>query len=68
MATQLSDGNPAGTSLGQDATDLISFYGETPVAQQTVTAIASTGTVPELVATVTALQTALAALGIIADA
>ncbi|MBO6755471.1 MAG: hypothetical protein JJ902_04040 [Roseibium sp.] len=31
---QLSDGNPAGTSLGQSATDKISFYNATPVAQQ----------------------------------
>jgi hypothetical protein len=31
---QLSDGNPSGTSLGQSATDLVSFYGATPVAQR----------------------------------
>ena len=35
---QLSDGNPDGTVLGQGTTDLISFYGVTPVAQQTATA------------------------------
>lgn len=32
--TQLSDGNPAGQILGQNASDLISFYGVTPVAQR----------------------------------
>ena len=31
---ELSDGNPDGTNLGQSATDLISFYGATPVAQR----------------------------------
>ena len=31
---QLSDNNPSGTSLGQSATDLISFYGATPVSQR----------------------------------
>ena len=31
---QLSDGNPSGTSLGQDTSDLISLYGVTPVSQR----------------------------------
>ena len=31
---QLSDANSAGTGLGQSATDTISFYGATPVAQR----------------------------------
>lgn len=31
---QLSDGNPDGTSMGQDPSDKISFSGATPVAQQ----------------------------------
>lgn len=30
---QLSDGNSQGTVLGQSATDLISFYGGTPIAK-----------------------------------
>lgn len=30
---QLSDGNSQGTVMGQSATDLISFYGATPVAR-----------------------------------
>jgi hypothetical protein len=35
IGKQLSDGNPSGTALGQSATDLISFYGATPVVQRT---------------------------------
>ncbi len=31
---QLSDNNSLGTGLGQSATDLISFYGATPIAQR----------------------------------
>jgi len=34
IGRQLSDANAAGTALGQSATDLISFYGVTPVAQR----------------------------------
>jgi hypothetical protein len=39
---QLSDGNPSGTSFGQSATDTISFYGVTPVAQRAAAAQATT--------------------------
>lgn len=35
---QLSDGNPGGSGLGQSTTDLISFYGVTPVAQRALAA------------------------------
>lgn len=41
-AKQLSDGNPDGVSIGQDADDLVGFYGTSPVAQQSVTAIGTT--------------------------
>jgi len=34
IGKQLSDGNSQGTAHGQSATDLISFYGATPVAQR----------------------------------
>ena len=34
IGKQLSDDNSQGTGLGQSATDLISFYGATPVAQR----------------------------------
>lgn len=44
MATQvqqLSDGNPDGCSFGQNTTDLISFYGVTPIAQRALAAQAT---------------------------
>ncbi len=45
---QLSDGNSNGTVLGQSATDLISFYGASPVVQNaavtSVTTTAATST------------------------
>jgi hypothetical protein len=31
---QISDGSPDGTTMGQSATDIIGFYGATPVAQR----------------------------------
>jgi len=34
IGKQLSDANGSGTALGQSATDTISFYGATPVAQR----------------------------------
>ena len=34
IGRQLSDDNSQGTSLGQSATDLISLYGATPLAQR----------------------------------
>jgi hypothetical protein len=38
---QLSDANPGGTGLGQSATDTISFFGVTPVAQRSGSAQAA---------------------------
>lgn len=32
---QLSDANPDGVVMGQSASDLIAFYGQTPVSQRT---------------------------------
>lgn len=34
IGKQLSDANGDGTSLGQSATDKISFYGATPIVQR----------------------------------
>lgn len=34
LKKQLSDLNPDGTVLGQSASDLVSFYGATPVSQR----------------------------------
>lgn len=56
---ELSDGNPSGTNFGQSTTDLISFYGVTPIAQRTnasqaaVSTTASTTTSPAGYATTT---------------
>lgn len=41
IGKQLSDGNSDGTSLGQSATDKVSLYGVTPIAQRTSTVLAS---------------------------
>lgn len=37
----LSDGNPSGTALGQDANDKIALYGGTPVVQRSSTVLAT---------------------------
>jgi len=39
---ELSDGGPDGTRLGQSATDLISFYGATPVVRRASSTQATT--------------------------
>jgi len=41
---QLSDGNPDGTTLGQNASDIIGFHGATPVAQGS--AVTTMATIP----------------------
>ena len=42
QAKQLSDGNPDGCCLGQSATDLISLFGATPIAQPGATVLTRT--------------------------
>lgn len=44
---QLSDGNDAGTILGQSATDLIGFHGKAPSDQRAFTAAVSTSNVTQ---------------------
>lgn len=61
---QLSDGSPAGTKLGQSATDLIGFYGATPVAQPTGIADATDAT--SVIAKCNLIITALESLGLLA--
>ena len=41
---QLSDGNSQGTVLGQSATDLIAFYGATPLARAVMATTAASVT------------------------
>lgn len=78
---QLSDQNSQGTVLGASTTDLIAFYGATPIAQRTnssqaaVSTTASTTTTPAgyttttqanaIVTLVNELRAALVALGAI---
>jgi hypothetical protein len=38
---ELSDGGPDGTRLGKSASDLISLYGKTPIAQRSSTVLAT---------------------------
>lgn len=61
---QLSDGGPDGTVLGQDATDLIGFFGVTPVAQQSVTAPNPSATTGTNEAAIVSINTALVNLGL----
>lgn len=78
---ELSDGNPDGTRLGQDADDLVGFWGATPVDQPAniadVTTTAATNSSPygfasaaqasALVANVNAIIAALEEVGILAS-
>jgi hypothetical protein len=41
IGKQISDNNSDGTSVGQSATDKISFYGATPIAQKAAAAQAA---------------------------
>jgi hypothetical protein len=64
---QLSDGNSDGTSLGQDSSDKISFYGETPGAQAAaITALVTTPTATDIATAVNSIITALQNVGITA--
>jgi hypothetical protein len=67
IGKQLSDGNPDGTSLGQSTSDLISFYGETPVAQASaITALVTTPTATDIATAVNSIITALQNIGVTA--
>lgn len=55
---QVSDQNPLGTQLGASPTDLIGFYGTTPIPQNTTAISISTGTAAQII-------TALGNLGLI---
>ena len=60
----LGNGNPDGTSFGSATTEPISFYGVTPVAQQTVT---TAGTdIATVILELTDLRLKLKNLGLIA--
>lgn len=71
-AKQLSDANSQGTVMGQSTTDLIGFYGATPIAQRSLAAEAtslvgtasSTAVDTNLKAAVIEIMNTLAALGL----
>lgn len=66
MTKQLHDGDDSGYILGQAATDKVSFFGSTPVTQQSVTGTLTTGgTTTQTKAVLIALRDALEALGLI---
>jgi hypothetical protein len=58
-------GSDDGAQLGGAATDKIGFYGATPVVKATLEQLASTRTTTQLRAELSALQNALASLGLI---
>lgn len=62
--TQHSDGNPAGQIFGQNATDLIGFYGATPVVRQA--AIADATDAATAITKVNAVILALETYGLLA--
>jgi hypothetical protein len=63
-AKQLSDGNTDGVSLGQSATDLVGFYGTTPVVRPTLATIATAATLGTVRTAVQAIIAHLKALGL----
>lgn len=62
----VSYNSPDGATFGGSATDKISFYGEAPVAQITVTAVTAGGTTTAAKVTIAGVYNALVTLGLIA--
>lgn len=63
----VGDGRPDGTVVGRASTELIGFYGTTPIVQATVAATTTTtATTTALQTDVDAIRTALQNLGLIA--
>ena len=80
-AEQLTYNAPDGATMGKSATELISFYGSTPVAQPTISsAVSTTSTIStagawgfasqaeinQIVAAVSTMATQLKVLGLVA--
>lgn len=60
-------GNDDGVVLGRSSTDLVGFYGETPVVQgSAVTTLATTPTATDIATAVNAIISRLQTVGIIA--
>lgn len=64
-AEYVGNGNPDGTIFGRASTELIAFYGGTPLAKVSLTQQATTATTTRLRAELTGLQNALHNLGIL---
>lgn len=58
-------GSPDGVIFGRVSTEKIAFYGGTPLAQVSLTQLATTKTTTQLRAELTALQNALHNLGLV---
>lgn len=66
MAVEYIGGNgPDGMCFGSSSTEKIAFFGATPVAQQSVTAPATTATTATNEAAIVSINAALVALGLI---
>lgn len=63
---QLSDGNDSGTSLGQSASDLISFHGAGPSDQAAAITLATNATAGAVRTAVRNVITALVEKGLVA--
>lgn len=65
--TQISDGNPAGTVIGQSASDLVAFHGATPVDQAAaITSLSASAATSTIANTVNELIVAMREKGLIA--
>ena len=67
LKKQLSDGNTAGTVLGQSATDLIGFHGASPTDQASGITLATNATAATVRTAARAIITALTEKGLIAS-
>ena len=61
----IGSGMSGGTTLGASATEKVSFFGVTPVVQQSVTAPSTTATTATNEAAIVSINAALVALGLI---
>lgn len=66
MVRYLDDGDGAGTVLGQSSSELVGFWGATPVAQPSITAVATATATTTLNETkINRLYAALRTIGLI---
>lgn len=63
---KLSDGGAGGVTLGNSATDLVSFHNATPCDQYTTITLATSSTIATVIARVQSILAALREKGLIA--